>query len=178
MDRGEGEPEGSTWTSTTTSTTTTRNSRAIRHVSRPSRGERCRPAPVRLDTGLLLLRYADVRNAFCDDVRFSKSKALRPITFPFMGPNLMGWDGDEHRVKRALVSRAFRRNTIPRYVAPLLRPTAEDLVDDLAPLGEADLMADFAKKYPLRIITRLLGIPRDDEDQMAELGGLDAEHGR
>src|SRR6185503_1388797 len=118
-------------------------------------------------TGLVLLRYADVRNAFCDDVRFSKSKALRPITFQFMGPNLMGWDGAEHRLKRALVSRAFRRNTIPRYVAPLLRPIAEELVDDLAPLGEADLMAGFAKKYPLRITTRLLGIPRDDEDQMA-----------
>ena len=81
-------------------------------------------------------------------------------------------------MKRALVSRAFRRNTIPRYVEPLFRPTAEDLVDDLEPLGEADLMADFAKKYPLRIITRLLGIPRDDEDKMAEMGGLDAEHGR
>jgi cytochrome P450 len=119
-------------------------------------------------TGLVLLRYADVRNAFCDDVRFSKSKALRPITFPFMGPNLMGWDGHEHRVKRALVSRAFRRNTIPRYIEPLLRPTAEDLVDDLAPLGETDLMAVFAKKYPLRVITRLLGIPRDDEDKMAD----------
>ena len=125
----------------------------------------------------MLLRYADVRNAFSDDVRFSKSKALRPITFPFMGPNLMGWDGHEHRVKRALVSRAFRRNTIPSYVEPLLRPTAEDLVDDLAPLGAADLMADFAKKYPLRIITRLLGIPRDDEDRMAELGRRDAQHG-
>jgi cytochrome P450 len=118
-------------------------------------------------TGLVLLRYADVRNAFCDDVRFSKSKALRPITFPFMGPNLMGYDGHEHRVKRALVSRAFRRNAIPAYVASLFRPIAEELVDDLAQRGEADLMTGFAKKYPLRVITRLLGIPRDDEDRMA-----------
>jgi cytochrome P450 len=118
-------------------------------------------------TGLVLLRYADVRNAFCDDIRFSKSLALRPITFPFMGPNIMGYDGHEHRVKRGLVSRAFRRRTIPRYVEPLLRPIAEELVDELAPLGEADLMTGFAKKYPFRIITRLLGIPRDDEDEMA-----------
>jgi len=117
-------------------------------------------------SGLLLLRYTDVRNAFCDDVRFSKSEALRPITFPFMGPNLMGYDGHEHRVKRALVSRAFRRSAIPRYVESLFRPIAEDLVDELAPLGKCDLMTGFAKKYPLRVITRLLGIPRDDEDQM------------
>src|SRR5262245_40124510 len=117
-------------------------------------------------TGLVLLRYADVRNAFCDDVRFSKSKALRPITFPFMGPNLMGYDGHEHRVKRALVSRAFRRRAIPAYVERLFRPIAEELAQELAPLGQADLMTGFAKKYPLRITTRLLGIPRDDEDQM------------
>jgi cytochrome P450 len=45
-------------------------------------------------------------------------------------------------------------------VEPLFRPTAEELVDELAPLGEADLQATFAKKYPMRIITRLLGIPR------------------
>src|SRR5262245_55596750 len=118
-------------------------------------------------TGLVILRYADVRNAFCDDVRFSKSKALRPITFPFMGPNLMGYDGQEHRVKRALVSRAFRRSTIPAYVEPVFRRITEELVDELAPLGQADLMTGFATKYPLRITTRLLGIPRDDEDEMA-----------
>jgi cytochrome P450 len=120
-----------------------------------------------LTTGLVILRYADVRDAFRDDIRFSKSAALRPATFPFMGPNLMGYDGDEHRVKRALVSRAFRRRTIPSYVAPLMRPIAEQLVDELAPLGETDLMTGFAKKYPFRIITSLLGIPRDDEDTMA-----------
>ena len=93
-----------------------------------------------------------------------------------MGPNIQGYDGHEHTVKRGLVSPAFRRTAIPRYVEPLLRPVAEELADDLAPLGEADLMATFAKKYPMRIITRLLGIPRDDEDKMASLGQRDAQH--
>ena len=118
-------------------------------------------------SGWVLLRYDDVRSAFCDDVVFSKSLATRPTTFPFMGPNIMGYDGHEHRVKRALVSRAFRRRTVETYVQPLLRPTAEELADEIAPLGETDLMASFAKKFPFRIITRLLGIPPDDEDRMA-----------
>jgi cytochrome P450 len=118
-------------------------------------------------TGVVLLRHADVTNAFRDDTRFSKSEAVRPATFPYMGPNIQGYDGHEHTVKRGLVSPAFRRTAIPRYFEPLLRPVAEVLVSDLAPLGEADLMATFAKKYPMRIITRLLGIPRDDEDTMA-----------
>jgi DNA-binding MarR family transcriptional regulator len=45
-------------------------------------------------------------------------------------------------------------------------------VDELAPLGDAELQATFAKKYPLRIITRLLGIPRHYEDKAHSIGGL------
>ena len=119
------------------------------------------------DIHMALLRYADVEKALRDETRFSKSEAFRPVTFPFMGPNIQGYDGHEHTVKRALVLPAFRRTTIPRYVEPILRPIAEELVDDLAPRGAADLMVDFAKKYPMRITNRLLGIPPDDEDKLA-----------
>ncbi len=117
--------------------------------------------------GWVLLRHADVSMAFRDETRFSKGAALKPITFPMMGPNIQGYDGHEHTVHRSLVSPAFRRTAIPRYVEPLLRPTAEELAAEIAPLGEADLMATFAKRYPMRIITELLGIPRQDEDRMA-----------
>lgn len=119
-------------------------------------------------SGYTLLRYADVKNAFFDNTRYSKSLALRDITFATMGPNIQGYDGEEHRIKRGLVSRAFRPRTVRECVAPLLRPIAEELVDELAPLGSTDLMASFAKRYPLRIITQMLGIPRDDEDKMAD----------
>jgi len=117
-------------------------------------------------TGLVLLRYADVETAFRDCARFSKSAILKPTTFPIFGPNLMGYDGSEHKLKRRLVVPAFRSKTIPEYIKPLFLPTAEELADELAPLGEADLQATFAKKYPMRIITRLLGIPRHDEEKM------------
>jgi cytochrome P450 len=119
------------------------------------------------NAGWVLLRYADVSAAFREDSRFSKGAALKPITFPMMGPNIQGYDGHEHTVHRSLVSPAFRRTAIPRYAEPLFRPLAEELVDEIAPLGEADLMATFAKRYPMRVITALLGIPRADEDQMA-----------
>ena len=118
-------------------------------------------------SGLVVLRHADVTTAFREDGRFSKSLATRPATFPFMGPNIQGYDGHEHTVKRALVTPAFRRTVIPRYVEPLLRPCIEELVAEVAPLGATDLMATIAKRYPLRVITQLLGIPRDDEDRMA-----------
>jgi len=118
-------------------------------------------------TGLVLLRHADVANALRDEARFSKSLAFRPMMFPVLGPNITGYDGHEHTTKRALVSPAFRRTVIPRYVAPILRPIAEELAAGLAPSGEADLMAAFAKKYPMRVISHLIGIPPDDEDMLA-----------
>jgi len=117
--------------------------------------------------GWVLLRYAEVSMAFREDTRFSKGAALKPITFPMMGPNIQGYDGHEHTVHRSLVSPAFRRTMIPRYVEPLLNPLAEELVDEIAPVGEADLMTTFAKHYPMRVITELLGIPREDENRMA-----------
>jgi cytochrome P450 len=118
-------------------------------------------------TGYMLLRFNDVRTGFMDHKRFSKSLALRPVTFPVIGPNIMGYDGDEHRVKRGLVSGAFWPRTIRDAIEPLLRPVAEELAAEIAPLGATDLMSSFAKRYPLRVITRMLGIPREDEDQMA-----------
>jgi cytochrome P450 len=118
-------------------------------------------------TGWVLLRYADVASAVKDGARFSKSEAFRPVTFPFMGPNIQGYDGQEHTVKRALVAPAFRRTIIPQYVEPIFRPIAEEFVDEFATLGSTDLMEVFAKKYPMRITNRLLGIPAEDEEQMA-----------
>jgi cytochrome P450 len=118
-------------------------------------------------TGFVLLRHADVAEAFRDEARFSKSLAFRPMMFPVLGPNITGYDGHEHTTKRALVSPAFRRTVVSRYVEPILRPIAEEIVADLARLGEADLMAAFAKRYPMRVISRLIGIPADDEDTLA-----------
>ena len=118
-------------------------------------------------TGFMLLRFDDVKNGFMDNKRFSKSLALRPVTFTVIGPNLMGYDGEEHRIKRCLVSGAFWPQTIRNAIEPLLRPVAESLVDEIAPLGSTNLMSSFAKRYPLPVIMRMLGIPREDEDQMA-----------
>ena len=106
--------------------------------------------------------------AFRGDRRFSKGAALKEVTFAMMGPNIQGYDGHEHTVKRGLVSPAFRRSMIPRYVEPLFRPLAEELVAEMAPLGQADLMTTSAKAIPhADHHPASRGIPREDEDKMA-----------
>lgn len=114
----------------------------------------------------VLLRYADIREALLNEEVFSKSRAFRPLTFPFTGPNIQGLDGSEHRRQRALVMPAFVKKQIPAYVEPLFRPIAEALVDEFNHLGKADLVEHFARRYPLRITNELLGIPSEDEDWM------------
>ena len=57
--------------------------------------------------GWVLLRHADVMMAFREDSRFSKGAALRPITFPMMGPNIQGYDGHEHTCIAASCRRPF-----------------------------------------------------------------------
>jgi len=114
-----------------------------------------------------ILRYRDVRFAVKDEQYFSKAQAFRRLTFPIMGPNMQGYDGPRHTQLRRRVSPAFRRALVPSYIEPILRPVAESLVDDFATRGECDLTAEFTKQYPLRVTSRLLGIPPDDEESMS-----------
>jgi cytochrome P450 len=90
-----------------------------------------------------LLRYADVEFPVKDEDYFSKAEAFRPLTFPLMGPNMQGYDGAEHTKLRSLVSPAFRRTIVPRYIEPIIRPVAEELVDAFVHRGECDLTVEF-----------------------------------
>jgi cytochrome P450 len=122
-------------------------------------------APVRFHGGVafVITRHADVVEAFCEEEIFSPRATQEANTFPVMGRNLMGMEGEEHRVKRALVSPAFRRKLMPNAMEQLLRPLCHRLVDGFADRGTADLVAEFNRQLPLTVIARMLGIPADDE---------------
>ena len=79
---------------------------------------------------------------------------------------LVNMDPPEHRDYRALVSRFFTPRSVARLEARLDEITAE-IFDDMAAAGgdyECDFVSDIAARQPLRMITELLGIPREDED--------------
>jgi cytochrome P450 len=146
---------------------------------RTTRGVACLRMTPFEDGVYTLLRHRDVEFAVKDEQYFSKAEAFRLLTFPIMGPNMQGYDGTEHTQLRQLVSPAFRRTVVGRYVEPILRPVAEELVDGFVDRGECDLTAEFTKQYPMRITNRLLGIPPDDEERMTRwavaLIGLDVD---
>jgi cytochrome P450 len=116
----------------------------------------------------LLTRHADVSAAFRDERLFSARAIQEVNTFPVMGRNIMGMEGDEHRVNRALVSPHFKLRLMPEVVDDLVRPLCHALVDEFVADGEVDLVPRFNKRLPLAAICRILGIPPEDDARLGE----------
>ena len=126
---------------------------------------------------VMFTSYALVNAAFKDEETFPSAAFYGNTVTDVLGRNLQCMYGDEHKRNRALASPAFRQRLMPGLVGPLLRPVANELIDRFEPRGEADLVAEFTKKYPFKIILRLLGLPQASEQQVTTwaLGMLDIQ---
>jgi hypothetical protein len=81
------------------------------------------------------------------------------------GMSFLAMDPPEHTRFRALVSRGFT----PRRVAelePRIREIAARHLDALAGSGGFDVIADFAGKLPMDVISEMLGVPESDRAQL------------
>jgi cytochrome P450 len=74
-------------------------------------------------------------------------------------------DGKEHRSYRNLVAHAFRASQLEKWDDTLIRPAIERLLEDIAPLGKADLVRDITSKYPVLVICGIVGVPLEDSQQ-------------
>ncbi|SHG89441.1 cytochrome P450 family protein [Streptoalloteichus hindustanus] len=115
----------------------------------------------------LVTRYADVRAALADP-RLSLDKANsagRGFTGfalpPALDANLLNMDPPDHTRLRRLVSRAFT----PRYVERMrdrVQAITDELLDAVAPLGRADLVASLAAPVSAMTICEVLGVEEAD----------------
>jgi len=119
----------------------------------------------------LITRYDDVKAAFVDEKTFPAAAAHREHTEPVLGPTMTTMMGEDHRRNRALVSPAFRPAVIQANLGPLLEGLANELIDEFAPSGSAELMSQFTRPMAFRTITRYIGIPVEDEPQILDWGG-------
>src|SRR5262245_49700256 len=86
---------------------------------------------------------------------------------------LISLDGERHRVLRRAFGARFAPRTIETYREPI-QSTADALLDATVERGRMDLVGDFARPLPLRIICRVLGVPAEHvawvDEQMITLG--------
>jgi cytochrome P450 len=88
-------------------------------------------------------------------------RGLKPLA-----SNMLLRDPPDHRRLRSLVEQAFRRQSI-EAIRPRLEALADEALDRLEAQaahagGVVDLIADFARPFPLAVICEILGLPPED----------------
>lgn len=70
-------------------------------------------------------------------------------------------DPPEHRDYRSLVATAFTAGRV-KSLAPFVEQVARELAEEMGARRECDFLKQFAAWLPIRVITRLLGLPAED----------------
>ena len=79
-----------------------------------------------------------------------------------MGKTILQMDEPEHRLHRALVSPTFRSKVLERWEGDLVQRVVDELLDDFATDGSADLVQQLTFHFPVQVIAEILGLPRAD----------------
>ena len=112
-------------------------------------------------------RRADVEAVLRDSETFS-SRVNDDTMGPIMGRTLIAMDGADHRRHRDVVARAFRASSLERWSDEVILPTMHSLLDDIAPNGKAELVAELTARFPVQVIAAILGVPVDDYDRFQD----------
>jgi cytochrome P450 len=79
-----------------------------------------------------------------------------------MGRTILQMDEPEHKKVRDLVASSFRSKMLARWEEDLVAVVVNDLVDSFIEEGRTDLVRSVTFNFPVQVIARILGLPRDD----------------
>lgn len=117
-----------------------------------------------------LSRYADVLDALHDtDTYCSRHGITLEARSPL--PMMITMDPPEHTAMRRLVSRAFtpkRISDLEEHIRTLSTRYLDEMETVAAEQGSCDLIADYAGKLPMDVISKMLGVPDADQDMLRE----------
>ena len=109
-------------------------------------------------------RFEDVRSIASDPTRFSSEKTSISID---LLPHIQMMDPPRHDALRNLVSMAFTPRRI-QEMEPRVRTIARELIDDFADRGHCDLLDEFARHLPSRVIGEMIGVPPERREAFLE----------
>ena len=96
-----------------------------------------------------------------DNHHFS-SEVYAEVMGIVMGHSMLEMDEPEHKLHRALVSQAFRQKALARWEDELVGSVCDELIDRFAGDGRVDLVRNYTFPFPVQVIARILGLPRED----------------
>ncbi len=121
----------------------------------------------------IISRYWDVDAAFQDNDSFDRAvyKPDGPYDFGsrhVFGPNILEYgNSDEHRRLRNTVAGQFVGQKLQDFL-PMIDQIAEEVIDRFIDQGEVEVIKQFSSQVPIRVISNMLGLPREDENTFVE----------
>ena len=129
----------------------------------------------------VITRYDDIVGVFQNNDDFDRAEYDPRGEYEFgkkhvFGPNILEYgNSDEHRFLRNVVADQFvgnRLQTFLPFIEEIAREmmgkiwakSADDIAQGFAEAGEVELISQFTTQFPIRVISNMLGLPREDED--------------
>ncbi|MEL7091740.1 MAG: cytochrome P450 [Pseudomonadota bacterium] len=120
-----------------------------------------------------LTRHADIVAAQKDPATFSSAQGIRiedQSREEYLARRtFQETDPPEHSTTRRKVNRSFAKPVIARF-APLIQELARDIVAEALEHAEFDGVEKIAKRLPMLMLGRILGVPDDDLDWLVSRG--------
>ncbi|MGI9346239.1 MAG: cytochrome P450 [Gammaproteobacteria bacterium] len=125
-----------------------------------------------------LVRYKDIQDVSKDTSTFSSQlgsmhiavgRAVAPEVQPLFAAsfnNMICMDGDWHKDLRSTHNPFFTNEEVQK-IQTRIEHKVTQILDDMAPLGECDLVENFSQILPLYTLSQILGIPEEDEHRLA-----------
>ncbi|WP_329369856.1 cytochrome P450 [Streptomyces sp. NBC_00669] len=111
----------------------------------------------------IVSRYEDVERAFKDST-FTTDNYGWQIE-PVHGRTILQMSGREHSVRRALVAPAFRGRELQEKFLPVIERNSRRLIDGFRGSGSAELVGQYATRFPVNVIADMLGLDQADHDK-------------
>ncbi|MGW2831912.1 cytochrome P450 [Streptomyces sp. NPDC001286] len=110
----------------------------------------------------IISRYEDVERVFKDKKSEFTTDNYNWQIEPVHGKTILQLSGREHAVRRALVAPAFRGSDLQEKFLPVIEHNSRALIDAFRHTGSADLVADYATRFPVNVIADMLGLDKAD----------------
>lgn len=110
----------------------------------------------------IISRYEDVERVFKDKNGEFTTDNYNWQLEPVHGKTILQLSGREHAVRRALVAPAFRGSDLQEMFLPMIERNSSELIDTFRHTGSADLVTDYATRFPVNVIADMLGLDKAD----------------
>jgi cytochrome P450 len=120
--------------------------------------------PIDRSLGMFTAYSFDAVQQVLKDGETFSSQGYADIMGKVLGHSILEMDEPEHHFYRGLVQQAFSRKAMETWERELVRDVVDEHIDAFAdrPTKRADLVRELTFPFPVVVISRLLGLPRED----------------